>query len=489
MNLGEAELGNIRGALAAIPGDVAHDAVGAYAPKLHEMYAPETHAAALDSTTPIVLGARGTGKSFWAGVLGDAETRKAANLAYPRLGLANLDVGFGFTSLGGPGGISVDALRSCVPEGAETEASARAFWWATVLHAAARASGTGGASLSSLAPSAENWETREQLLGDHEARLRESGRTLLIIYDALDTVAVTWPRRRLLTQTLLEVVWGMRAYSSIRLKLFLRPDQIEDDELHLIELPKLRTGAVRLQWSAPDLYGLFYARLALAPAPDASAAFSKILASEGVSTVNQKDILARRWRPGNDSDLQRRVMAKLAGQFMAEGAFGYKKGNTYDWPFAHLADAFGEVTPRSFLGLLIAAAKYGPAPADRVITPDGIRHGLRAASKTRVDQLHLEFAWIKAVLAPLAGLLLPQEEGEVFHAWRRAKTLTSLRADAESNGYLPPFPMNTKEAERDLFRALEGIGVMFRRKDGRIDMPDLFRVAAKLLKKGGTAPL
>jgi hypothetical protein len=30
---------------------------------------------------------------------------------------------------------------------------------------------------------------------------------------------------------------------------------------------------------------------------------------------------------------------------------------------------------------------------------------------------------------------------------------------------------------------------MSRRKDGRIDMPDLFRVAAKLLKKGGTAPL
>lgn len=30
---------------------------------------------------------------------------------------------------------------------------------------------------------------------------------------------------------------------------------------------------------------------------------------------------------------------------------------------------------------------------------------------------------------------------------------------------------------------------MFRRRDDRIDMPDLFRVAARLLKKGGVAPL
>lgn len=30
---------------------------------------------------------------------------------------------------------------------------------------------------------------------------------------------------------------------------------------------------------------------------------------------------------------------------------------------------------------------------------------------------------------------------------------------------------------------------MFRGEDERVDMPDLFRVAAKLLKKGGTASL
>lgn len=84
----------IRAAIASLPADVSSDAIGSSAPKLEDIYAPETHAAALDPTTPIVLGARGTGKSFWAGVLGNEDLRSAAATAYPRLGLTRLDVQF-----------------------------------------------------------------------------------------------------------------------------------------------------------------------------------------------------------------------------------------------------------------------------------------------------------------------------------------------------------------------------------------------------------
>jgi hypothetical protein len=281
----------------------------------------------------------------------------------------------------------------------------------------------------------------------------------------------------------------MRAYRSIKLKLFLRPDQIDDDGLRFVELPKLRTGAIRLTWTRHDLYGLLFARIAQSATPSAAAAFKKLLRNEGIPIASADTILTRKWPLSLDEEKQARVMDTLAGSFMAGGPYGYKKGKTYDWPVVHLSDAFDEVTPRSFLGLMISAAKFGPPPEDRVLTPDGIRHGLRAASKTRVDQLHQEFPWIKGVLAPLAGLLLPQDEKEVFKTWRSAKTVFQLLSDAEENNYLPPFPSEAKSNERDLFTALERIGVMFRRKDERLDMPDLFRVAAKLLKKGGTTPL
>ena len=487
MILREVDLQAIRASMAALPADVSNDAIGAHAPKLEELYAPETHAAALDPTAPIVQGARGTGKSFWAGVLGDDELRKAADTAYPRLGLPRVDVQFGYTGIGGQSGIGREKLDQCVPAVARID-EARLFFWATILRALDMAAATLTLTLPAYMTMARDVDEREARLSRTDQTLQKSGRVLLIVYDALDTVATSWPRTRLLTQALLEVVWEMRAYRALRMKLFVRPDQIEDDALQFVELPKLRTGAVRLTWSGADLYGLLFARLSLGGAREP---FARLLSSRGLQVGSRDQILARHWSLAQSEADQKRLMGALAGPFMADGTHGYKKGNTYDWPVTHLGDAFKEVTPRSFLGLMIAAAKHGVAPTGRVITPSGIQHGLRSASKTRVDQLHQEFPWIKGVLAPLSGLLLPQKEGQVFAAWKRAGTLQAVITDAGREGYLPPVHPGQGEPvhERDLYAALERIGVMMRRPDGRIDMPDLFRVAAKLLKKAGTAPL
>lgn len=478
----------IRRAIASIPGDVSNDAVGANVAKLEDLYAPETHSVALDPNTPVILGARGCGKSFWASVLGQDETRTAAAKAYPRLGLSRVYVQFGYTGVGGPNGVSSEAIDDKVPDDASIE-EAKAFWWATILSAATRQLEGARTKPKDYFDVAREWDRREDLLNIHEERLQAEDKILLVVYDALDTVARTWPRRRLLTEALLEVVWGMRAYRHIRLKLFLRPDQLEDDALRFVELPKLRTGALSLKWAGPDLYGLLYARLALTTVPEAQTAFGKLLQKNGLGLPDSNSVLTRRWtlvgNPGN----QELIMDALAGRYMGRGTYAYKKGSTYSWPITHLADAFAEVTPRSFLGMMIAAAQYGPAPENLVITPDGIRHGLREASKTRVDQLQQEFPWIKGVLAPLAGLLLPQAENVVFDVWRNANTVSRLKDDAKKQNYLPPFPREEDSGEPALCSAMERIGVMFRRKDDRVDMPDLFRVAAKLLKKGAIAPL
>ena len=102
--------------------------------------------------------------------------------------------------------------------------------------------------------------------------------------------------------------------------------------------------------------------------------------------------------------------------------------------------------------------------------------------------MHQEFPWIKGVLAPLAGLLLPQDEQIVFDVWKNAGTINALVADAKRHSYLLPFKNQEAHKEEELSKMLEEIGVMYRRNDGRLDMPDLFRVAAKLLKKGALAP-
>lgn len=482
MNFSSADFEAIRSAIAEMPQDISHDAIGFHAPKLDEIYAPAGHSAALDPNTPVVQGSRGAGKSFWSGVLLDDELRSAAATAYPNLGLSQLHVRVGFSGIGGPFGIDRDKLDSCLAEDATRE-DARAFFWATILHALDGSDTYTPTSLKVWMSIGRDPARREEILGSRDDFERSNASRLLIVYDALDTIAISWPRRRMLTEALLEVVWAMRAFRCIRLKLFIRPDQIEDDTLRFVELPKLRSGAVRLLWSGSDLYGLFFSRLAQGAA---CSAFDRLLAPLGIQTSTREEILTRRWPPTSDVRQQEQIMAALAGPFMAEGKYGHRKGKTYDWPIRHLGDAFGEVTPRSFLGLLIAAAKTTQSLSGRVFTSKTIQHGLRTASKTRVDQLQQELPWIKSVLAPLSGILLPQQEDHVYEVWRQAGTVKTIQADAEREGYLPP--ANIDSGEQALFTALEKVGVMWRRKDDRLDMPDLFRVAARLLKKGGLAP-
>ena len=477
----------LRRLIGAIPSDISNDAIGERAPKIDDMFTPEAHAAALDPTNPIIVGARGAGKSFWSGVLGNAATKQAAAIAYPRLGLDNVQVEFGYTGVEGGKGLARAAILQQNAEA--SEAAARSFWWATILRAAHFFKDGKTPKFSELTRLAEDWEERAQFLDQINGQLRASGQKLLIVYDALDTISSSWSGRGLLTEALLEVVWAMRGYSEIAPKLFLRPDQIDDSSLRFVELPKLRAGAIRLLWTRTDLYGLFFSRIGLTQDPDAKLAVAELMQHVNVLPPTRDELFQGGWTPAWHEFTQRQLMEQLAGPFMGSGAYGFKKGRTYDWPLAHLADGHDEVTPRSFLGLLIGAAKYAGVGATRVITPEGIRHGLRTASQNRVDQLHQEFPWIKGVLAPLDGLLLPQEREGVFKVWKAAKTVKALKVDATAKDYLLPIPSSVLNQEEGLLSALQDIGVMFVRKDERVDMPDLYRVAARLLKKGGTAPL
>jgi hypothetical protein len=155
----------------------------------------------------------------------------------------------------------------------------------------------------------------------------------------------------------------------------------------------------------------------------------------------------------------------------------------------HLADGHGEVTPRSFLTLAIEAARHHPLPVVQAISAEGIRHGLREASKVRVNQLELEFPWIKRVLAPLARLRVPCTLSALTDRWKETGTIQAVMARARAQEFLPPFDPNAEgNADERLIRTLVRIGVLTVRSDARFDMPDLFRVAARLSKKGGVAP-
>jgi len=283
----------------------------------------------------------------------------------------------------------------------------------------------------------------------------------------------------------------MRSYRSLRLKLFLRPEQLDDPAVGFTDLSKLKAGKIDLSWDNVDLYGLFFTRLANEAA--SKRAFGRIarqqeLVLTGHDKVSLPAQLAR------NPNIQEKVFIQLAGRYMGAD---HRKGKTFTWLSAHLADGFGVVTPRSFLKALREAAVTSETAEDRVLTIDGIKEGLRAASRMWVDQIKEAYQWIEWALAPLSGLRVPCSESEIIERWREWKTTEAIERDSTEKGYLAPSEMplgkdsgqsSVQIRDKGLLDTLLKIGVLQHRVDQRINMPDIFRIGAARIGRNRVAP-
>jgi len=474
---------SIRRTLSTLSTD--HDADGEHRPQVGEVFAPEQHAAALAPSTLVVVGARGAGKSFWAGVLGQEDTRELAAKAYPQLGLDRLVVRFGYNGFGGEGAVDSATIEARIPDTSD-RSQVVFFWRIVILRCARMAAGIAGEgeTISKLMKHYSDPEDLEVEMAAIDKRFHSEKKTFLVVFDALDTLAREWRRLTALTDGLFEAAWSLRARMAIRAKIFIRPDQLNDEALRFVELPKLRSGRVELLWGRTDLYGLLYSRIAEAERHN-HRAFSNLAAAVGAPLPTKTIDRLRHWKLAIDEATQKLLMERLSGLYMGNGR---NKGATYPWTYNHLADAKGIVTPRSFLKLFVEAAKHNQVPTGQVLTPEGIRHGLREASKVRVEQLAVEYRWVKRALAPLAGIKVPCDREDIYDLWQQSNTVKVILTAAQKEGFLPPFPnRSTGDKEELLENAMERIGVLTYRSDGRIDMPDLFRIAARMFKLGGVA--
>lgn len=484
------DISAIREAIARFDPSASTTIVGADKAKLRDIFAPTGHSKALDPATTLVLGARGAGKSFWASVLYNQDTRQLATDLYPRLGLDKIQVQIGFGGVG-RAGVSKAVIDELVPHGQE-KTTADAFWQAVIAGAALKMTEPdqkhSPTDMLARFADPQNWVDAMAEIDDH---LTDRGETLLIVFDALDAISEDWGRLSGLIDALMRSVWELRGFNAIRAKLFMRPDQLSELTLRFVELPKLRSGAAKLAWGQADLYGLMFARLAFDK--EAREAFGRFLKSLGLGELPEKQEGLRTWQLSNNESQQQELFEAMAGNFMGAGP---RKGKTFDWPYNHLADGLGDVTPRSFLILMQNAAERSQSrdTGALILLPQAIRDGLREASKVRIEQLNTEYPWIKRVLQPLAGLRVPAEPQVFFDAWTTNSTVEAAVKIARKENALPPVPiglsrkLDLSDREPELADRLTKMGVITSRPDGRYDMPDLFRIGAALLKKGGVTP-
>jgi hypothetical protein len=462
-------------------------------PELRFTYLPASHAKALNLDVMLVVGMRGAGKSFWWAALQRPEHRLLVHRLAKRSGLTeDVEVTVGFGERPDPGAYpGRDVLDHLLTQGHDP----RLIWRTVILHALAPPDHAlrGCADWPDrVAYVAAQPEAMDNLLYHRDQELDEKGGHWLILFDALDLSASDWPTMKALIRGLLQAVLDLRRYRRLRAKCFLRTDQL--DERAVTSFPdasKILAERVELTWPDTELYNLLWQYLGNARG-DAGEGLRRELSSVFGGRWSSEEVRGETvWMPPNElrrnGDLQRRLFHAIAGPWMGKGA---RRGYPYTWVPNHLADAQGKVSPRSFLAALRKAAEDTDQRYPDHEWPlhyESIKQGVQAASGIRVDEMREDYPWVDVLMEPLRGKVVPCDFEELAQIWHEG-VLGRLETRVEQRQERLP-PTHLDEGPEGLRRDLEELGVFLHMRDGRVNIPDVFRVGYGLGRKGGVRPI
>jgi len=448
-----------------------------------QLYLPTSHIKALDPNVMVVEGIRGSGKSVWLTTLLDPENRKWLGSSVGITERTLVSAGFRERSDGGTAFPTKDSLISLVGE-----VEPRLIWKTVVYR---QVLGENAAADFKLLTS---WKERVRwVLGNPESvdadiflrdqTLHQEGRHHLVLFDALDRTADDWKTMNRLVRGLLQVVLDMRSCKRIRLKVFVRPDQIEDPEVRSFpDASKVLNATESLNWSQKDLYGLLWRYLA-------NGRTCGDVFREGCRKIAPKiswgkDFFGTYEVPApfnQEESLQREIFHAITGPWMGRDQ---RRGFPYSWLPSHLCDVHGKVSPRSFLAAMRnAAMDDNPREHEYAIHFEAIKRGVQAASRIRVKELEEDFPWIESLFRPLQSLTVPCSFSLFEDAWHEAKTLESLRTNVEK------CPKSLELGGVGILKDLLELGFVEQLKDKRINLPDVYRVGYGLRRRGGVKPL
>ena len=466
-------------------------------PALRDVYLPRSHLKAVHSDSPLVIGMRGAGKTFWWSALQDPDVRGLAG-EHPgrsqrrRTTVLNRDTvvraGFGERAAADeyPSKETLSRLMSA--------GVAPRTIWRTVQAWHLASYGEDEHPLRRLS----SWETRtgyvadnpeatERLFRDRDDEFERKGVYFLMVFDALDRCADDWSNMHRAIRGLLQATLELRSYRWLRAKVFLRSDQMDEGEIaDFPDASKVLSAAVELSWPRHELYGLLWHNLANGESGDV---FRRLLeGDEWTSTiVDGRKLYAVPRHLIADESRQREKFEAIAGPTMGRDP---RHGSPYTWIPIRLADTQGRTSPHSFLAALRKAAgdTAEQQPEYRyALHYESVRRGVQEASKMRIRELEEDYPWVNRALDSLKGMDVPCAFDEIASTWRRERVLERLAEDAgRDESKLPPRHLD--HGADGVRRDLESLGIFHQMRDGRINIPDVFRVGYGLGRRGGVAP-
>ena len=473
-----------REALAELPDGTSHGD----RPAPTQVYLPRSHLKALHPDNQLVTGMRGAGKTFWWVALQDKAVRALVGQQSGRSPMGeSTEVRTGFGERKEPDEYpSKDVLRPLMSAGVEP----RSIW--RTVQAWQLAGGAHDLRKRRSWPERvafvdRNPEVIDRLFHERDVEFDRKGAYLVILFDALDRCADDWKEMYPAIRGLLQTALDMRAYRRLRVKVFLRSDQV--DESRIADFPdasKVLASDVELSWPRRELYGLLWHFLAHGRHGER---FRSFLTPHDWSVLRAGDqSVFSAPRTIFKEDDQRGKFHDIAGKWMGRGP---KRGFPYTWIPNHLADTEGRVSPRSFLAALRRAVEdtRDEHPEHRyALHYDSIKRGVREASRIRVNEMREDYPWIDRVLTPLDGMVVPCSFDEIAERWRSEGVLDRLTEETGQDEVKLP-PRHVEQGPDGVRTDLESLGVFLRLRDGRVNIPDVFRVGYGLGRRGGVRPI
>ncbi|EKF9792514.1 hypothetical protein O1D11_003216 [Vibrio cholerae] len=446
-------------------------------PTLGTLYVPPSHLKALKLEASVVIGGRGVGKSFWTAALKSLELRKTIGPDIRELDELSIHVGFSNApSLDYP---QEDSFAQMLNQGYDSYD----IWRAVILRWVAN-----GNNASTSIPSNTWQETIEWLKEKPEepSKLMLEPRSWkgLVLFDALDRTSKDWQQMDDIVRGLLKAILWLKPYTGLYGKVFLRDDQAERTVFNFPDASKLKATKAELTWARHDLHGLLWQRLINTPEEHGTILRSLL---ENISNHKITEVSGV-WQLPDDmkreTELQRKAFEVLAGPWMGKDR---RRGVPYTWSVNHLSDGRGQASPRSFLSAIKQATEdsLNRYPEhDTAIHYESIKRGIQNASEIRVDELAEDYPWIKSVLEPLSGVNVPCEYSTLLENWNQK--FPKGPSEIEESDRLPA--QHVERGWDGITQDLQRLGLLETKKDGRIDMPDLFRVGFQLGRRGGVKP-
>ncbi len=368
-----------------------------------------------------------------------------------------------------------------------TKDTAEMFWLGRLLVALMRVPRIAPILESSLGPlysqlknfgnSPSSWldniaSKREEAYGaldQIERNLKQDSLRLFVAYDNLDVLTPDIEAsKRLIRQLLRQWLGFSNRYAFFRGKIFLRVDLFKSSELDFPDSSKLAGKSINLTWGKSQLYALLFKRMA-----NLSGEWAEYLKSLCPALILEKKE-ALGFVPQNVGEQEQAdIINGLVSEMMGKTA---KKGRTVKWIPNNLQDGNGVSVPRSIFSLFGNAATHETtdpkAKRRQLLTPDDLRYGLVEASKARVSEIGEEMPWVERACKILEGKRVPLKRHEC------EKYFTQLQLNENDNECPAHNPS-------ELIDWLHNVGVLRLTKDGRIHMPDIYRLAFGVKRIGG----